>query len=92
MYPDWYFLNIAKRQGRNGTESIGMLAPLSLVNGIFLPYPTMALLFTYATGRYYYAQGYTEKEGVNNKQRVAGAVMCHTTTFVSMFMSLFIGI
>jgi len=41
-----------------------MFAPLSLVNGMFLPYPTMVLLSSYIIGRYYYNDGYLEKEGV----------------------------
>ena len=52
----------------------------------------MGLLGVFTVGRYYYAQGYNEKEGANNKQRVAGAVMCHTSTWASMFLSLFIGV
>ena len=68
------------------------MAPLSLVNGIIFPITTMGSLSAYIVGRYFYNQGYNEKEGVNNQQRVAGAVMCHTATFTTMFITLFIGV
>ena len=67
-------------------------APLSMFNGLFLPYPTMALMSVYLVGRNFYNQGYVEKEGVKNNQRMAGAVMCHSATIFTMFISLFIGI
>ena len=66
MYPDWYFMNVVKRQSSNNLENIVLFAPFSLVNGMFLPYPTMALLSTYIIGRYFYNDGYLEKEGVKN--------------------------
>ena len=47
-------MNIAKRQHQNGVEAIVTLAPLSLLNGLFLPYPTMALLAMYTAGRQAY--------------------------------------
>ena len=53
-YPVWYFLNVAKRIKNNNTESIVTLAPLSLFNGLFLPYPTMGLLGAYVIGRNFY--------------------------------------
>ena len=57
-------MNVVKRQINNNLESIVLVAPLSLVNGFFLPYPTMGLLSTYIIGRYFYNEGYLEKEGV----------------------------
>ena len=59
-------MNVAKRQAKNANESLVTLAPLSLVNGLFLPYQTIGLLSIYSAGRMLYAQGYNEKEGANN--------------------------
>ena len=53
-YPFWYFMNVSKRIKNNNTESLVSLAPLSLFNGLFLPYPTMGLLATYLFGRTFY--------------------------------------
>ena len=53
-YPVWYFMNVAKRIKNNNTESLSMVAPLSLVNGLFQPYPTIGLLLAYAVGRNFY--------------------------------------
>ena len=58
MYPDWYFMNIARRQRFNGQESLVTMAPLSLINGMFLPYPTIAFVSAYSFGRYLYVDGY----------------------------------
>ena len=91
-YSDWYFLNIAKRQKTNNMENIVSFAPLSMVNGLFLPYPTMALLSTYMVGRALYNQGYVEKEGVRNWMRMTGAVMCHSATGITLTASLIIGL
>ena len=91
MYPDWYFMNIVKRQSSNNLENIVLVAPFSLVNGMFLPYPTIALLSTYIVGRYFYNDGYLEKEGVKNQKRMIGAVMSHLSTFSTLFISLYIG-
>ena len=85
-------MNIAKRQHQNGIEAIVTLAPLSLLNGLFLPYPTMALLAIYTAGRQAYTQGYVEKEGANNNMRVAGAVMCHGSNLATMVTTLVIGV
>ena len=68
------------------------MAPLSLFNGMFLPYPTMVLLGAYSAGRMFYAQGYAEKEGANNQMRILGAVLCHSTNFITIMTSLIIGI
>ena len=65
-YPEWYFMNIAKRQKSNGLESIVTMAPLSMINGLFLPYPTCAFMATHTFGRYLYNLGYVEKEGAMN--------------------------
>ena len=92
MYPDWYFFNVAKRQKNNNLEGIITIAPLSLFNGIFVPYPTMAFLFTYMVGRGLYNQGYLEKEGVKNQMRMIGAAMCHSVNAFTMLTTLFIGV
>ena len=52
----------------------------------------MALLGIYSVGRHAYTQGYVEKEGANNKLRIAGAVMCHSTNITTMMTTLFLGI
>ena len=57
-------MNVVKRQSANNLENIVLVAPLSLVNGMFLPYPTMTLLSAYIIGRFFYNDGYLEKEGV----------------------------
>ena len=85
-------MNIAKRQNQNGIEAIVTLAPMSLLNGLFLPYPTMALLGIYTLGRHAYCQGYVEKEGANNSMRVAGAAMCHSSNIATMVTTLVIGV
>ena len=92
LYPEWYFMNIAKRQNQNGIETIVTMAPLSLLNGLFLPFQTMALLGIYSVGRHAYTQGYVEKEGANNKLRIAGAVMCHSTNITTIMTTLFLGV
>ena len=91
-YKDWYFLNVIKRQRVNNLENIVHFAPLSMINGLFLPYPTMALMSTYITGRFLYNQGYVEKENVLNRMRVAGAVMCHGSTAGTLGMTFLIGV
>ena len=67
LYPEWYFFNVAMRQRLNGQESLVAMAPLSLVNGLFLPYPTVGLVTAYSIGRYLYVLGYREKEGAANR-------------------------
>lgn len=91
LYPEWYFMNIARRQRFNGHDALVTMAPLSLANGLFLPYPTIGLVGAYSLGRYLYTQGYLEKEGANNNMRVSGAVLCHTTTLATMLVTLYIG-
>ena len=85
-------MNIAKRQKNNGLESIVTIAPLSMINGLFLPYPTCALMFTHTFGRYLYNMGYVEKEGAMNKMRMGGALMCHSSHIFTVIISLFLGI
>ena len=92
MYPEWYFMNIAKRQKNNNLENVVTFGPLSMVNGLFLPYLSIGMMSTYVIGRNFYNQGYVEKEGAMNTQRMAGAAMCHTATCVTVISSLFIGI
>ena len=91
-YKDWYFLNVVKRWKQNNLENIVHFAPLSLINGLFLPYPTMGLLTTYIAGRALYNQGYLEKENVRNWMRMTGAVMCHAATGMTLMVSLIIGL
>ena len=62
-YPDWYFMNIARRQRFSGHDAMVTMAPLSLLNGLFMPYPTMAIVSAFMWGRLQYVQGYEEKEG-----------------------------
>ena len=92
LYPDWYFMNVAKRQKNNNLEGIVTVAPLSLFNGIFAPYPTMFFLSTYMVGRAFYNQGYLEKDGVKDKMRMAGAAMCHGSNALTMLTTLFLGV
>ena len=66
-YADWYFFAVSKRVYRNDLEHLVTLIPTSLVNGFFMPYPTIGLLATYWLGRTLYTQGYFQKEGVLNK-------------------------
>lgn len=42
------------------------MVPLSLVNGLVFPYPTIGLLCVYFLGRQLYTTGYFEKEGAMN--------------------------
>ena len=92
VYPEWYFMNVTKRQRNNGLEGIVTIAPLSLVNGLFLPYPTIGFLSTYFVGRYFYTEGYMKPEGVASKMRTAGAIMCHSSNFFTIFTTLGLGI
>jgi hypothetical protein len=57
-YAEWYFFNVGKRIHRNDLEHLVTLAPLSLINGLLMPYPTLGLLTTYFTGRLCYSYGY----------------------------------
>ena len=66
-YEDWYFFAVSKRVYRNDLEHLVTLIPTSLVNGFFMPYPTIGLLATYWLGRTLYTQGYFQKEGALNK-------------------------
>ena len=91
-YPDWYFMNVARRQISNNTESIVTVLPCSLINGAVYPYVTMGLLSTYLVGRYFYVEGYVQKEGVRNNMRMAGAVMSHSATWMTTLLTLGIGI
>ena len=91
-YAHWYFMNVAKRQKMNGHEAMVTMAPLSLVNGAFFPLATMGLVGAHSLGRYLYVQGYIEKEGAANQQRIAGAVLCHSSNFFTMATSLFLGV
>ena len=92
VYPEWYFMNIAKRQRNNNLEGIITMGPLSLVNGLFMPWPTMVFLNSYMVGRSYYNEGYNQKEGVRNKDRMIGAVLCHCSNIFTILTSLLIGI
>ena len=85
-------MNVTKRQRNNGLEGIVTIAPLSLMNGLFLPYPTIGLLSTYFLGRYFYTEGYMKKEGVQNNMRTAGAVLCHASNFITIINTLAIGV
>lgn len=90
-YADWYFFNVAKRVHRNDVEHLVTLAPLSLVNGLLMPYPTIGLLATYFVGRQLYTSGYFEKEGALNKLRVAGSIMCNIAHFSTLVLAVVIG-
>ena len=85
-------MNIAKRQNLNGIESMVTMAPFSLFNGLFLPYPTMALVGTYTLGRHLYTQGYVEKEGAFNRMRIVGSLMVHSTNIFTCVTTLGIGV
>ena len=91
-YEKWYKLSVIRRLKSNSQESIVTMAPLSLINGAFLPFPTMGLLSTYFVGRILYTIGYMEPEGVNNILRVSGAFCCHSTNFVTMLTTLYLGV
>ena len=91
-YPDWYFMNIAKRQAANNTENLVTLLPLSLVNGAVFPKTTMLFLSSYLVGRYLYAEGYNRKEGAANQLRMIGAATAHSVTCATLILSLFIGV
>lgn len=58
--------NVAKRIYKNDLEHLTILAPFSLLNGLFMPYTTIGLLATYFLGRQLYSAGYFEKEGAMN--------------------------
>ena len=88
-YGDWYFMSIARRQRINNLDNLVMMAPISLATGFFMPYPTMVLQAAYIFGRSQYNAGYVEKEGVLNKQRMIGALLCHLST---SFLILLVGL
>ena len=90
-YVDWYYMNVARRTIMNNTENIVVLLPLSLVNGVIFPKITTGLLGMYCIGRYLYAEGYREN-GAFDQVRIQGAVMSHTATFTTVFMTLGLGI
>ena len=90
-YADWYFFQVAKRVYRNDIEHLVTFVPSSLVNGLFMPQTTIGLLAAYFLGRQLYSQGYFEKEGVLNKYRIAGSVLCNLTHFGSLCLTTFLG-
>ncbi|CDW87863.1 UNKNOWN [Stylonychia lemnae] len=77
QYADWYYMNVTKRVIQNDLEHITTIIPLSLVTGLFNPYPTIGLLSTYFLGRVLYTKGYFMPEGALNKQRMVGSVLCN---------------
>ena len=86
------FLKCNKAATRQQSRKHRAFRPTLNDNGLFLPYPTMALMSTYITGRFLYNQGYVEKENVLNRMRVAGAVMCHGSTAGTLGMTFLIGV
>jgi hypothetical protein len=66
--------------------------PLSLLTGLILPYETMAFLAIYIFGRYYYTQGYLEKEGALNKKRMIGSMLVNITHIGILGLTMLIGI
>jgi hypothetical protein len=83
--------NVAKRIYRNDLEHLITVAPLSLLNGLVMPYPTIGLLATYFLGRQLYSSGYFEKEGAMNTKRMAGSMLCNLANFGTMGLTVFLG-
>ena len=65
--------------------------PLSLVNGLIYPWPTVGLLGTYLVGRTLYGNGYHEKEGAFNKMRIAGSVLVNVVHMGTMGITMVLG-
>lgn len=64
--------------------------PLSLVNGLIYPLSTIWLLSVYIVGRYLFTQGYLEKDGAWDKNRLLGSVLVNTAKML-MFGLTFVG-
>ncbi len=75
----------------NDLEHIVTMIPLSLVNGLVMPYPTIGLLSIYFVGRMLYTKGYFEKEGAFNKKRMIGSMMCNVGHFGTIALSMGLG-
>ena len=90
-YAAWYFLNVTKRLHKNDYEHLVTLLPLSLVNGIIYPWPTIGLLSLYFGGRLLFTYGYQEKEGAFNKYRIAGSVIVNMSKMATFGVTMFCG-
>ena len=90
-YADWYFFAVSKRVYRNDLEHLVTLIPTSLVNGFFMPYPTIGLLVTYWLGRTLFTQGYFQKEGALNRSRVIGSALCNLAHVATLGVTMFLG-
>ena len=90
-YGSWYFLNICKRTHRNDFEHLVTVIPLSLVNGIVYPWPTIGLLSTYFVGRQLYNNGYQEKEGAFNSMRIAGSLLVNVVHVSTIGVTMLLG-
>lgn len=84
-------MNIVKRCHRNDFEHLVTVIPLSLVNGLVYPIPTIGLLSTYFAGRYMFNHGYQQKEGAFNKVRIAGSVLVNLVHFSTIGVSMLLG-
>jgi hypothetical protein len=83
--------NVAKRVQKNDLEHLVVMAPGSLLNGLFMPYPTLGILAIYFLGRQLYSTGYFEKEGANNKKRMAGSLLCNLSHMSTLGITIFLG-
>lgn len=90
-YAAWYFFNVTKRLHKNDYEHLVTLLPLSLVNGIIYPWPTIGLLSMYLGGRTLFTYGYQEKEGAFNKYRLMGSVVVNVAKMSTIAVSLYCG-
>ena len=90
-YGGWYFMNIVKRCHRNDFEHLVTVVPLSLVNGLIYPWPTIGLLSSYFVGRKLYSYGYEQKDGAFNRERIAGSIIVNLVHFATMGTTIFIG-
>ena len=64
------------------------MIPMSLMNGLALPIPTIGLLSSYFLGRYLYTWGYFKKEGAFNQKRMIGSMLCNLAHIGTLGLSL----
>ena len=77
----------------NDFDHLVSVLPLSLVNGIVLPYTTSALLFVYCYARAnLYTKGYFEKEGSSSNKRMVGSVAVNLVNVATMGISTVLAI
>ena len=84
-------MNVIKRCHRNDFEHLVTVLPMSLVNGLIYPWPTIGLLSVYFAGRAAYSFGYQEPEGAFNKLRMVGSLSVNMAHLATNLITLVIG-